>query len=124
MTPSSGPQQTRQASEPAGSRLVRALKHAFAVHPEHERLNSHEQDILEKVAEGVARRGLAAPAVMLLESVHPLNFLGSQALAFFEPILAVALDADKCQRFRQLVGKRAAVPALIRAIERCQGRKG
>ena len=97
------------------------LKHAFAVSSESDRLTSDDEALLQRVAQGVVRRGLAAPAVMLLESVRPLNFLGSQTLAFFEPIVSVVLDANKCRHFRELLEKRTAVPALIDAIEREEG---
>ena len=94
------------------------MRHAFAISSESDRLTSEDEEIVQKVAQGVVRRRLAAPAVMLLESVRPLNFLGSQTLAFFEPIVSVVLDANKCRRFRELLEKRSTVPALIDAIER------
>ena len=103
---------------PLGGRLLAGLRHAFAVSPEADRLTAEDEEIVHKVAQGVVRRHLAAPAVMLLESVRPLNFLGSQTLAFFEPIVSVILDASKCRRFRELLEKRSTVPALIDAIER------
>lgn len=102
------------------TRVVECLSHAFAVGSESERLTPEDEEIVQRVAQAVARRGLAAPASMLLESVRPLNFLGSQTLAFFEPIASVILDASKCKRFRELLEKRSAVPALIDAIERAE----
>ena len=83
-------------------------------------MSGEDAALIDKVAQAVVRRGMAAPAVMLLESVRPLSFLGSQTLAFFEPIVSAVLDPVRCRRFRELVGKRSTIPALIDAIERCQ----
>ena len=104
-------------------RVSRGLKHAFAVRSEDERLTAEDEAILDKAAQGVVRRGLGGPATMLLETVRPLNFLGSQGLVFFEPIVSVALDAEKYRRFCQLLEKRTAIPALLAAIERCEKRE-
>lgn len=87
-------------------------------------MTSEEQALLERAAQGVVSRGLAAPALMLLESLRPLNFLGSQGLAFFEPIATAAFDPEKYKRFRKLLEKRSAVSALIHAIERLEKAKG
>ena len=46
-----------------------------------------EQAILKKVATKVVERRMAVPAIVFLESVKPLNFIGSQVLIFFEPII-------------------------------------
>ncbi|HDH99802.1 MAG TPA: hypothetical protein ENF74_02295, partial [Firmicutes bacterium] len=61
------------------------LRSAFSV--EEEELSEEELALVEKVARAVARRGLATPALMFLESVRPLNFIGSQAMIFLEPMV-------------------------------------
>ena len=111
-----------QESDPSSTstrrQFIQGLRHAFAMDPDDERLSPEDQDILDKVAQRVVRRGMAVPATMLLESVRPFSFLASQALAFLEPIVSVALDPEKCRRFRELLQRRATVPALIDAIQR------
>ena len=51
----------------ATGRLVAALRHAFAIPPE-EKLSAEEQELLRRAAEGVVKRGLAAPAIFLLQA--------------------------------------------------------
>ena len=53
----------------------------------------------------VAERGLTTPALVFLESVRPLNYVSSQALTFFTPILSAIADATD-------------LPILLAAIRR------
>ncbi len=44
-------------------------------------------DAIRRVADALARRGLSAPAIVLLELLRPMGFLCGQALWVLEPIL-------------------------------------
>ena len=63
------------------------------------------------------KRQLEVPANMFLESVRPLNFLGSQALVFLQPILGMVLNPAEVEKFAKLLEKRNALPRLIEKIE-------
>ena len=93
------------------------FKHAFAIDPQAEQVTAEEEVLLEKVAGGVVRRRLEVPAEMFLESVRPLSFLGSQALVFLQPILAIVLNPTEIEKFSRLLEKRAALPRLVALIE-------
>src|SRR2546427_1219460 len=71
------------------SGLTARVRHAFAVEPEGQPLSPEDVALLERVAATVVERGMAMPAILFLESVGPMSFLGSQALHFFTPILEV-----------------------------------
>ena len=43
--------------------------------------------LIERVARRIERRGLVAPAVLFLETMKPLSFLGGQMLYLAQPIL-------------------------------------
>jgi len=101
-------------------RFVSGLRHAFAVKGQADELTAEERELLDRLAVVVVRRGMAAPATMLLESVRHMNFIGSQALAFFEPLLAAVFDPARCVQCRQLMAKPEAFPALIQAIQQHQ----
>jgi len=62
---------------------------------------------------------MSTPAIMLLESVRPLHFVGSQALVFFEPLASAVLDPAKCETFRRVLERPRGIPQLIASIERC-----
>ena len=112
------------ANDRLGRRLIRGIRHAFAIGADRPGLTDDDQHLLDMVARAVVRRRLAAPATMLLESVRPLHFIGSQALAFFEPMVSAVLDPAKCTRFRELMEQRETIPALLAAIEREEAAEG
>src|SRR5512144_2527653 len=79
------------------------LRHAFAVQPETQPLAVEDVQLLERIAEAVVKRGMAAPATMFLESMGPMNFLGSQALHFFTPIIEFAFNAKEVEQVARLL---------------------
>jgi hypothetical protein len=104
---------------------VRAgLRHAFAVQPETEPLAIEDVQLLERIAETVVKRGMAAPATMFLESMGPMNFLGSQALHFITPIIDCVCSAKEVEQVARLLERRDTVTRLISIIEATSAPKG
>lgn len=96
------------------------LRHAFSVEPKDDAFTPEDIILLEKVARAVAKRQLATPAVMFLESVRPLNFLGSQAMVFFQPIVSMVISSAEFERFSRILEKRKSIPVLIDLIEKAE----
>ncbi len=94
-----------------------ALAHAFAVDQPAEPLAPEDVALLDAIATAVVRRGLAAPAILFLETVSPLNFLGSQALHGIAPLLDVIGSAEDAQRLAAILERRDAVAILRSRIE-------
>lgn len=69
------------------------------------------------------KRGLAAPAIFLLQTAKPLNYVGSQLLAFFQPILSAVFPREQCQRAVDLLSRRQSIEALIQMIEEHEERR-
>jgi hypothetical protein len=92
------------------------LRHAFAI-PQEDELTEEERGWLETLADGVVQRGLATPALFMLESCRPLNYVGSQALVFFKPILSALFRPRTCDRVADLLSRRGTVDHLVRMIE-------
>ena len=97
--------------------LRAGLRHAFAVQPETHPLSAEDVDLMERVAGAIVRRGMAAPATVFLESLGPMNFLGSQALHFLVPIIECAFDAGEIDRVARLLERRDSIARLITMIE-------
>ena len=97
---------------------VRAgLRHAFAVQPENQPLAVEDVQLLERIADVIVNRRMAAPATMFLESMGPMNFLGSQALHFLPPILDCAFNTKEVEQVARLLERRDTVTRLIAIIE-------
>jgi hypothetical protein len=60
---------------------------------------------------------MTVPAILLLESVKPLTFLGSQALLFFEPMVRAFFSVPEYDRVAALLERRESVEALLVRIE-------
>jgi len=80
-------------------------------------LSPEDAAFLDRIARWLALRGLTVPSVLFLESVKPLNFVGSQALFFFEPMVKILVGGKGYTRFAQLMEERDNVEELLRRIE-------
>ena len=85
--------------------------------PEKPALPDEEKAILKKVATKVVERRMAVPAIVFLESVKPLNFIGSQVLVFFEPIIQTVFNFKDYDNFRSALEKRESIETMILEIE-------
>ncbi|MDD5308515.1 MAG: hypothetical protein PHU25_14430 [Deltaproteobacteria bacterium] len=96
-------------------RFLDELKRAFAVDP------GPKPDILpeplERLAHAVVERRMEAPAVLLLESVRPLSFLGSQVLHAVEPLVRAVFAARDLPVVARALEDRRSVELLVRRIE-------
>lgn len=85
--------------------------------PEKKALPAEEEAVLEKVARKVVERRMAVPTIVFLESVKPLNFIGSQVLVFFEPIIQTLFNFKDYDNFRQALEKRESIEIMLLKIE-------
>jgi hypothetical protein len=97
--------------------LTAALRHAFAVTPDGKPLSAEDVALLERVADAVIRRRMSAPTLLFLESMGPMNFLGSQALHFFTPLLDVVFPQRDIERVALLLERRDTLARLAAIIE-------
>jgi len=93
------------------------LSHAFSTKSEAEVFTVEDLALLERVADAVVKRGMTAPATVFLESLGPMNFLGSQALYFLAPIVEWALNAKEIEHAARLLERRDTVSRLITIID-------
>ena len=92
------------------------LKHAFAIN-EGRPLTDEQKIWLEWIADRTVRRGLAAPAIFMLQSAKPLNFVASQVVVFFKPIITVIFPPERCDEVAELLARRIAIETLLQMIE-------
>ena len=90
--------------------------HAFAVHGPQEEPDPREREVAARLAQFVARRQLVTPALMLLESGRPLNFIGSQVLAFLAPFATLVFAPDEYEVLVRLLERRQGIEVLIAAL--------
>ena len=98
-------------------RVREELSHAFSTKSEAEAFTVEDLSLLERVADAVVKRGMTAPATVFLESLGPMNFLGSQALYFLAPIVEWALNAKEIEHAARLLERRETISRLIAIID-------
>ncbi|MCK4353011.1 hypothetical protein KAW65_06340 [candidate division WOR-3 bacterium] len=94
------------------------LKQAFTIPEEEKKLTSEEEELLNKIAKGVTDRKLEPIAIAFLESVKYLNFIGSQTMLFFKPIVQSIFPTKTYGKIQEVLEKRISIEYLITAIER------
>jgi hypothetical protein len=99
-------------------RVREFLRHAFAVErPEEFAATDEEKRVVDFLAERVVRHGMTLPAVMFLESARPMNFVGAQVMAFFEPVVRGLLDWRGYAVLQALLHRRGSIPMILDRIE-------
>lgn len=86
-----------------------------------------EQELIDRVAKLIVRKGLTVPAIMFFETAKPLNWIGSQGMIFIEPFVwainpflyaLFRLKHEDYLKFQRLMEKRHNVENLLLAIEK------
>lgn len=86
--------------------------------PESPNIPEEENAVLEKLAHKVVDRGMTVPAILFLESVKPLNYISSQAMVFFEPIVQSVFNFKDYDTMRVALEKRETLEILLVKIEK------
>ena len=84
---------------------------------EKEPLTEREEQIMHKLATKVIEWRMTVPAILFLESVKPLNFIGSQMMVFFEPFVQTLFNIKDYNTFREMMERRENVERLLLKIE-------
>lgn len=82
-----------------------------------EELTPHQEEILTKIAQKVVYWKMSVPAILFLESVKPLNYVGSQMMAFFEPFVQAIVSWKDYDEVRNMMEERETVERLLQRIE-------
>jgi hypothetical protein len=80
-------------------------------------LSAEQIALFERLADRVVRRRLTVPAVLFLESVRPLNYIGSQAMVFFSPFVHALFDTRQYELIREALERRETLGYLCDVLE-------
>lgn len=102
-----------------GSRLV---GHKIYMAHEYQEIRTSITDeeaheLIEKVANFIVSRGMAPAGIMMIESLHPLHSIGSQAMYFLLPFAEILFDSQKYQRFALMIQNGENIKALVKRID-------
>ncbi len=74
-------------------------------------------ELLQRFAEGVARRGLTVPAIFLLELHKPLSGLGHLVAEAFDPLTRCLVGSERAAAVLKLLESRDNVEFVITRLE-------
>ncbi len=97
-------------------KIIDGFKHAFATGG----VKLEDRDamaLISKLADFVVKRNMSVPAIMFLESVRPLNYVGSQSMVFFKPILSRFFTRDEYDKLATILENREVIDLLIKEID-------
>jgi hypothetical protein len=103
------------------TRFREGLRHAFALEGPHGPLTDEDHQVLAKLADLVVDRRMATPALLFLNSIRPLNAIGSQAMVFLRPFLTPLFKPADYDRVTKILERREGIAALVEAIEAAEG---
>jgi hypothetical protein len=100
------------------SKVVNWLKHAFAVEvPGAAEPSEAQRAIIEKLCREVVRRRMTTPALLMLETGRPLNYVSAQLLHFFQPMLSFLANAAEYQAFTEFLEQRGSIDYIVARLE-------
>jgi hypothetical protein len=79
---------------------------------------------LERLARAAVDRGLETPALIIVESVAPVSFLGSQVASALSPLARMAGVCDALPEIAEALEDRRTLRALADRIEELSAEKG
>lgn len=83
-------------------------------------LTDAERELARWLARELVDRRLGGPALFLLDSLTPMNFVLSQVMAFFSPVINILSDQSKIDRFQEMLEKREAIPYICVEIHQLE----
>lgn len=79
--------------------------------------NETQKNALDKLCKGIIRRGLTTPAIIGVEMGRPLNFLGSQTMHFFTPLISAFVPVESWNAVAEFLEHRGSVDWIRNRIE-------
>lgn len=80
-------------------------------------LTAHQRELLVRMAGKIVQLRLTAPAILFLESVRPLNYVGSQVMVFFSPLVRGFFGMPEWDELRLVLERRESIGYFLDLIE-------
>jgi hypothetical protein len=84
-------------------------------------LTDRQRLLLDKLAIRIVQLRMTTPAILFLESVRPLNYVGSQVMVFFAPLVRGFLGLPEWDELRLVLERRESIGYFLDLIEKKEG---
>ena len=98
--------------------MKKGWKHAFYIEDQ-DSINPTEvqKNAIDKLCRGIIRRGLVTPAIIGVEMGRPLNYIGSQTMHFFTPLITAFVPTESWNAMAEFLEHRGSVDWIRNRIE-------
>jgi hypothetical protein len=80
-------------------------------------LTPEQLKLFDRLSDRVVKMRMTVPAMLFLESTRPLNFIGSQAMLFFAPMVHALFAAHEYNLLQQALERRETLGYLADLLE-------
>ncbi len=80
-------------------------------------LTAEQISLFERLSDWIVGRRMTVPAVLFLESVKPLNYIGSQAMVFFSPFVNALFEVRQWELIRTALERRETLGWFTELLE-------
>ncbi len=77
----------------------------------------------DKVGRFIVRFGMTVPAILALEGMRPLSYVGSQFMHLLTPSIGAFLTVPEWDQFARLLEDRRGLEYVLRRIEELDGER-
>ena len=84
-------------------------------------VSAEQQAAVRRVARFIVRFGMTVPAILALETVRPLSYVGSQFMHLLSPSIGAFLSATEWNAMAALLENRKGLDYVLRVIEQADG---
>jgi hypothetical protein len=98
--------------------MKKGWKHAFHIDdPDSIIPTETQKKAIDKLCRGIIRRGLTTPAIIGVEMGRPLNYIGSQTMHYFTPLISAFLPTESWGAMAEFLEHRGSVDWIRNRIE-------
>ena len=85
--------------------------------PEKIKITEEQKALLTKIAKVIASKGMTAPTIFFLETMQPLNYIGSQFMAYLEPFLTFVIPRNAYNDIQKILEQRKGIDYFLSILE-------
>jgi len=82
-----------------------------------ESLSDRQRELMNRFADRVVQMRMTTPAILFLESVRPLNYVGSQVMVFFAPVVRGFFGLPEWDELRLVLERRESIGYFLDLLE-------
>jgi len=84
-------------------------------------LSQQDRELLIKLADKIIKLRMTTPAILFLESIRPMNYIGSQVMVFFAPMVRIFFDMPEWNQLSVILEQRDSIAYFLDLIEQREG---